>query len=182
MKTALLLTLTLVGGLAAQPRQGPGPGRHRMGGGPPADGAARTADFAALKQTLGLADDQVDKLRQLQKLNREALAPLAKQMGDKQRALHQAMRDGTTGQAGSTQLAEIEALRKQIATAQAANRTQSAALLNAAQKQKLQALQDAAKLMPSVHEAAMLDLVERPAGAGPGGAGRMMMGRGPGRQ
>ena len=182
MKTATLLTLALAAGLSAQSGEGRGPGRHRAGEGPAVAGAARTVDVAALKQTLGLTDDQIDKLRQLQKANREALAPLAKQMADKQRTLHQAMREGTSGQTGSTQLAEIETLRKQLATARAANRTQTVGLLNAAQKQKLQALQDAAKLMPSVREAAMLDLLEPPAGAGgaggPGGPGMMMRGRG----
>lgn len=167
MKTPLLVTIALAAGLAAQPPQGGG--RHRFGGAPPADGAGRTIDYAALKQTLALTDDQVDKLRQAQKASRTALEPLARQMGEKQRALHQAMGAGTSGQTGSTQLAEIESLRKQIETVRAANRTQAAGLLNPAQKQKLQALQDAAKLMPSVHQATMLDLIEQPAG-GPGRA------------
>lgn len=168
MKTPLLVTIALAAGLAAQPPQSGG--RHRFGGAPPADGAGRTIDYAALKQTLALTDDQVDKLRQAQKASRTALEPLARQMGEKQRALHQAMGAGTSGQTGSTQLAEIESLRKQIETVRAANRTQAAGLLNPAQKQKLQALQDAAKLMPSVHQAAMLDLIEQPAGGGPGRA------------
>jgi LTXXQ motif family protein len=178
MKTTWLMTLALAAGLAAQPPEGRGPGRHRFGAGAPPEGEARVMNYTALKETLALSDDQVDKLRQLQKSQRTALAPLAKQMGEKQRALHQAMRDGSTAESGKAALAEIETLRKQMSTARAANRTQAVALLNPAQKQKLQALQDAAKLMRSVHEAAMLDLVEAPAGGPAGGPGPMMMRRG----
>lgn len=164
MKT-WLMTLTLAAGLMAQPPEGRGPGRQHRGG---------AAPVSALKQTLGLTDDQVDKLRQLQKSQRTAMEPLAKQMAEKQRALHQAMREGTAEQAGKTALAEIETVRKQMATARAANRTQAVALLNPAQKQKLQALEEAAKLMASVREAAMLDLVEAPMGGPPAGPGLMM--------
>lgn len=169
-----MLTIALAATLAAQ-----GPGRGGFGFGP---GGAPGID--QVKSYLGLTDAQVQSLQQLQQQQREATRATHEEIGTKSRALHEAIAGGSADAASlGRQLLEIEALRKKIEQSLTTYRAQAAATLTADQKTKLTALDTAAKLQPTIGQAASLGLLAppaRPAGAfGPGGFGHRPM-HGPG--
>lgn len=175
MKTSRYIISMLVAGwvLCAQP----GP---PMGGLPPVD---------EVKTYLTLTDAQIQSLQQL----RQQEAETAKGDMDTIRAKQTALRTAVNGNDAATAgrlLLEIEALRKRGADTHTQYRTQAIAVLTAAQKTKLTALQDALKLQPAIGQALGLNLLtppdppaNAPRGMGPmpfGGQGEAGFGPGPG--
>lgn len=140
---------------------------HR--GGPP--------DFTAIKTYLNLTDAQVTSLNELTKSERQASQAVSSDLRTKHQALNQALRGGTTDAATLTSMSQaVQASEQKMVALRQQYQTQAAGLLTGDQVTKLKALTDAAALMPSVHEATMLNLIAPPAGGG-GGFG---WGRGPG--
>lgn len=133
-----------------------------------------------LKQALGLSDDQVTQLVDLRKQEREALRPVFAQMRDKRKAVQDAMQAGGTDAAAlGNLLIEMQNLRKQVRDSNLQYRDKALGVLNADQKAKLKALEEAEKLAPAIRQGVGLNLLappERPEGmgfgeGGPGGPG-----------
>jgi len=155
-KSILTLGVAVLGltALVAQPPRGP---RGTMHGG----------DFTALKQTLSLTDDQVERIRGIQRAGRSP--ETMKAMMDKRRAIGEATKNGESAEKIAALIKDAESARAQAKAARDAARVQTLSVLTSEQKTKLQALQEAAKLMPSVRQAAAAGLLEAPEGApGPG--------------
>ena len=155
--------------LAVAFAQGPGmgPGPRAAAGQPPAN---------ALKTYLSLTDAQVQSFKQIAQQTRTTVQPLMQQISTKSKALQDLRRQGSSDTTALGNLVvEIDGLHKQVADARASALTQVQALLTADQKTKLTALEAAAQLMPAIHEAAALGLIQAPAGGG-GMGGRMGMG------
>jgi len=166
----VIVCLAISTAWAQQPPRPPAPGPQFVAPGPDGRGP-QGPQFEELKSALGLTDTQIDQLRQLQQDKRQASRPLFEQIGDKQRALGEALQAGSTDAAALGRfLIDIESLRRQTQTVAESFRTQALALLDSAQKAKLAALEEAAKLQPAIHQAAALDLLA--AGQGPGPRGR----------
>ncbi|MBL8296308.1 MAG: Spy/CpxP family protein refolding chaperone [Bryobacterales bacterium] len=168
--------LAVAAGLMAQP----GPGGFGGPGGP--GGGPGTPTFTEIKAYLTLTDSQVTSLQQLRQQEAEAVKTDMDTVRAKQTELRAAVDKGDAATAGKL-LVEISAIHKRIADARTRYYTNAVAVLTAAQKTKLQALEEAAKLMPTIGQARALNLLtqpERPAGAGPMGMGPGGMGMGPG--
>jgi Spy/CpxP family protein refolding chaperone len=139
-----------------------------------------------LKQALDLKDDQVQKLLDLRRQERDSLRPVFQQIGEKRRALHDALESGSSDAASLGNLMlEMKSLHNQIKAANDTYRQQALAILTPEQQAKLKPLEDAAKLAPALHQGVALNLLAPP--AGPRGFGlfgpigpRMGAGRGPG--
>jgi hypothetical protein len=137
----------------------------------------------ALKTYLNLTDSQLQSFKQIAQQTRTTVQPLMQQINTKSKALQDLRRQGSADAAALGNLVvEIDNLRKQVADARTSAHTQVLAVLTADQKTKLTALEEAAKLIPAIHEAAALGLIEAPVGAGmgPGMGPGMGMGRGMG--
>ena len=124
----------------------------------------QAAHMMALAQYLNLTPEQVTQIK-----------GLAKQQGEQSRQLHQQLRgnreslrgmmhsSGAVDQAKAGQLmAETKGLAEKGRSARKELGEKTLAVLTPEQKQKLAALQDAAKLMPSVGAAMRLGLIEAP--------------------
>jgi Spy/CpxP family protein refolding chaperone len=175
MKSKLILTLAFAAGAAfAQ-------------SGPPAP------KLDAVKTYLGLTDAQVTSIEAIRTSNRSAREAIFTQMRTDQKALRTALQGGNSD--ASTlggYLTDIEAQKKKLTDLNASERAQALAILTDAQKVKVAALQAAAELQPTIHQASFLGLLTPPAnggdmmpfgrhGGGPGGPlGLMGMGRHPG--
>jgi Spy/CpxP family protein refolding chaperone len=158
----------------------------------------RTPPTDQVKTYLSLTDAQVQSLQAIQQQERSALSSVRQQLMQKEQSLAQQMRSGSAdATALGNLLVDITNLRKQLTQNQGTYHTQAMAVLTADQQTKLQALQTAASLAPTIRQAEMLNLVTPPAGAaggpgfghrfGPGGPGfgpaggfRGRMHRGPG--
>ena len=161
----LLPTLAAAAALYAQ---GPGPGARNRG-----DFQPRTGE---IKSYLNLTDEQLQALKQLQQERRQAIQPLVREMSQKHQALRDLMQKGGADPAAvGRAVLDLQDLRKRIGDTGDQFSTRAQNVLNADQRAKLKTLDDAAKLRPAIMEAAMLQLLERPAG-GPGPA----FGPGPG--
>jgi Spy/CpxP family protein refolding chaperone len=167
-----LIPLVAAVSLAAQPAP--------RGGGWPAAG------LAEVKAYLSLTDAQVTSLEQLRQQQREAVRSDLEQIRVKQGELKAAVERSDAATAGRL-LIEIEGIHKRVQQAHERYRAQAIAVLNDAQKTKLKALEEAAKLMPLVGQAGALNLLPPPELAGDGvgrgwigpmGAGRMRPGMG----
>ena len=132
---------------------------------------------AELKAYLGLTDSQVTSLVQLRQTEMQQLQPLHQQVAAKHQAVAEALqKGGATAQQLGQLLLDADALVKQIQQKEAAFRDQAVALLNADQKKKLTALDEARKLQPAIGQAVGLNLLAPPEGVrgpGPGGPGPM---------
>ncbi len=138
-----------------------------------------------LQNYLSLTDSQVQSLQTIQSQLRSSTASLRQQIAQKRQTLETDLAGGSSSAATLGQLLlDIQALEKQITTAQTNVQTQTAAVLNAAQKVKLQTLIDASNLQPQIRQAEMAGLIAPPQGAGMPGmrpmGGRGMMGAGMG--
>jgi Spy/CpxP family protein refolding chaperone len=135
---------------------------HR--GGPP--------DLTAIKAYLNLTDAQVTSLHELTKAEHQASQPVASDLRTKHQALSVALRGGTTDAGTLTTMTQaVQAGEQKMQAIRQQYQSQAAGMLTGDQQAKLKALSDAAALMPSVHEAAMLNLIAPPAGGGGGGGG-----------
>jgi Spy/CpxP family protein refolding chaperone len=143
--------------------QGPGgPRMHRM---------SEQAKTTEVQSYLNLTDAQISSLQQLRQSERAALKPIFQQMGP----LHESLRtQSQSGGADPTAVGKlvlsIQNLEQQAAPIRSSFQQQALAVLTADQKTKLTALQNAAALMPTIHEATALNLLTPPKGSGgPGG-------------
>ncbi|HUE00583.1 MAG TPA: periplasmic heavy metal sensor [Bryobacteraceae bacterium] len=143
-------------------------------GGPRMHGAMKTT---AVQTYLNLTDAQISTLQQLHQSEMAALKPIFEQMAPLRQNLHtQTQSSGADAAAVGKAVLSIQALEQQAAPIRASFQQQALAVLTAAQKTQLAALQSAAALMPAIHEAMGLNLLAPPAGAeGPGGFSREMM-------
>jgi Spy/CpxP family protein refolding chaperone len=145
-------------------------------------GGFRGHSMAAQKTTevqsyLNLTDAQISSLQTLRQSEMAALKPIFQQMGP----LHESLRTQSQSSSadatavGKTVLS-IQSLEQQAAPIRASYQQQALAVLTADQKTKLAALQSAAALMPTIHEATSLNLLTPPEGrGGPGGLAMEMM-------
>lgn len=174
----IVIVCLLIGTAVAQRPQRPsaatGPMMGSASGPGVAHGEGDGPTFDALKSVLGLSDAQVTQLRDLQRQRFESTRAVFEEIRTKQQALHQALESGSTDAAALGRLLlEIQALQQQVRTIGETYRTQALAILDAAQKTKLAALEEAIKLQPAIHQAAALNLLVGPPGPppGPGGPG-----------
>lgn len=152
----LVLTIALAGAAFAQ-------GPRRMEAGPP----------KALAEYLGLTDDQVTRLTNM---NRDAFRqarPEPQQMREKARALRQAMESPNPDPAAvGRAMLEMRQSRKAVRDAMGLARQNALSVLTEEQRTKLVALENARKLQPAIGEAMRLHLLAPPAeGDGPGFGG-----------
>ena len=124
-----------------------------------------------LKAYLTLTDSQVTQLQSLVQAERQANQPRVQEINTKEQQLRTALNNNSNDAAALGRLLiDIQALRRQITTTSENFRSQAAALLNDTQRTKLRALDEAAKLAPSIQQAIAVNLLAPPpAGArGPG--------------
>jgi len=151
-----------------------------------------------VKAYLGLSDAQIQKLRALEPQKRQQLQAIFKEIGEKEKALHEQMESGSANAtAAGTLLLEIENLHKKAHQLDVSLHDQAVKALDAGQAEKLKKLEEVSKFMqmldesrrlgPMVGEAAGLQLVSAPpmmpAGPVPGQMGPrqgMMPQMGPG--
>jgi Spy/CpxP family protein refolding chaperone len=146
-------------------------------GGGPRMGAVQTDQ---LKSFLNLSDQQLQDLKNVQTSFRDAAHPLMQQIREKAQTLRQTLQQDSN--ADVTQLkADLASLQNQVKGLRAQYRSQAQGLLTEEQKTTLATLQKALDLIPTVHQAIGLNLLEGPEGF-PGGFGgpESMRGRGPG--
>ena len=155
---------------------------------PPAPG------IAAVQNYLGLSDQQVQRLVQLRREEEQVLQPLRQQQREKAQALREARQSANPNPTTIGQLIlDLQNLRKDLVVINEAYHSKALALLDSAQKAKLDELeaaaQRAARARPVLRGATLLNLLaapEPPAGAGrvvPNAAPRQRgLGRGPGPQ
>jgi Spy/CpxP family protein refolding chaperone len=143
------------------PSRGPG-GFERMG--PPQWGLP---SGEALQAVLGLVDQQVQTLRQLQRekvrKSEEAQSQLRQEQVVLMDLLEQEDPDGTELVAA---VKSIHALRKQVGEIQKDFQAKMAAVLNDEQRGKLQSVQEERQIPRAMQEAAMFNLI-RPMGPAP---------------
>lgn len=153
MRLRWMLPFVLAGAALAQGPTGPmGPGN-------------RPEPLAEIKEYLNLGDGQVEQIRQIQQQAMESIRGIATQLRETERILREKLSSGTTDPAEIGRLTlEAERLRKQIGEARASTRKSVRGVLTASQQEKLQELEDAAKLMPKIHQAAVLGLLDLPMG------------------
>jgi Spy/CpxP family protein refolding chaperone len=149
--------------------QGPGGPRHMM----------MQAKTGQAQSYLNLTDAQVQSLQQLRQSEMTALKPVMDQIGPLRQSLQTQLQSGSADAAALGKLMlSIQTLEQQATTTRNSFHDQALALLTADQKTKLAALQSAADLMPTIHEAMGLNLLSPPQGLegapGFGGPGLFM--------
>ncbi len=162
MKRLKPTLIVMVVAAATMLAQGPG-GRRGPGGQGMGPGGDRQPDFNEIKSYLGLSEAQLASLRQLNQQQRQSMQQVAQQIEQRQTSLRQQMQATSADPAavGRTVL-EMEALRKQLNTAQTNLRNASANVLSADQRAKVKVLEDATKLRGEIAQAAMLHLLAPP--------------------
>lgn len=178
LKMKYLLSFLAIAALAVAQPMGPGPGGFGPGGGMFAgDGPGAGAHLTALKDYLALTDDQVTQLKELRKTNFETnVKPIVEQLRTKGKELHDLLQTSNPDPAKVGQLTvEIKALRDQIKAQRADLDKKAAAILTPAQVAKLADLEKAATLLPAMHQAMAVGLIDPPEGMG-GGMGMGMRG------
>ncbi len=157
MKLRLIVITLSASALFAQ-----GPGGPRMHG-----MAAKTTE---VQSYLNLTDAQIASLKQLRQSEMAELKPIFQQIGPLRQSLRtQEQSSGADATAVGKLVLSIQTLEQQAAPIRASFQQQALAVLTAAQKTQLTALQNAAALMPAIHEAAALNLLTPAKGEGPGG-------------
>jgi len=127
-----------------------------------------------LKTYLTLSDSQVSQLQSLVQAERQANQPRLQEINTKEQQLRTLLNNNSNdATALGRLLIDIQSLRRQIASTDENFRNQALALLNDTQKTRLRALDEAAKLAPTIGQAIGLKLLAPPAtppNAGPGPA------------
>jgi Spy/CpxP family protein refolding chaperone len=169
MKFRLIGIALAASALFAQPPGGPR--MHRM---------AAQAKTTEVQTYLNLTDAQISTLQQLRQSEMAALKPIFQQIGPLRQSLRtQEQNSSADATAIGKLVLNIQNLAKQAAPIRASFQQQGLAVLTADQKTKLAALESAAALLPTIHEAAALNLLTLPKRSeGPGGFGPEMMPRG----
>ncbi|MBL8222055.1 MAG: periplasmic heavy metal sensor [Bryobacterales bacterium] len=120
----------------------------------------------AIGEYLALSDSQASQLKQMMRSRAEGNRARFQEMNAKRRQVDEMLRQGTSDAASLGRLMlEVESYRKQVRTADEGFFTEAASVLNETQRAKLKALEDAARLLPAVHEARALGLLKGPEGA-----------------
>lgn len=137
----------------------------------------RTPD--ALQEALGLSEDQVAALRQIQTDWRENARTTFGEIREKQQQLREELRSDSPDSVLVGQLmVDSQALQRQIGESREALNEQAVAVLDETQRAQLAELQGAAELFPAVAQARGLSLIE---GGERGNGFRGGFGRGGGR-
>ncbi len=161
----LVLTFALAAAAFAQ-------GPRRMAGEP----------SKALTEYLGLSEDQVNRLNNL---NRDAMRqgrPDREQMRERARALREQMNSANPDPAAvGRAMLEMRQSRKTAGDAMTQARQNALSVLTEEQRTKLAALETARKLQPAIGEAMRYRLLAPPSGGDGVGAGFAPFRRGPGR-
>lgn len=149
MKTLMLFAVAAV--MSAQnPPPPPGPG----------------LSFDAVREYLSLSHSQSAQLKQLMRSRVESNRARIQEINQKRRQLDEMVRQGSVDAAALGRLMlEVEGYRKQLRGADDGFLKDAAALLDASQRSKLADLEDAARLIPAVHDARALGLLRGPDGA-----------------
>jgi Spy/CpxP family protein refolding chaperone len=122
-----------------------------------------------IRSFLNLSDQQVQDLTGVETSFREAGRPLMQQMRDKTQTMRQTLQQDPKADISQLQ-SDLANLRTQIKDLHAQYQAQAQKVLTEEQKTSLATLQKALELMPTIHQAMGLNLLERPEGF-PGGAG-----------
>ncbi len=163
-----LIPITMIA-LAALLAQGPG-------GHGPRHMAAKTDQ---VQSYLNLTDTQIQALKQLHESEMAAIKPIMQQMAPLHQSLRTQMQGTSTDAATAGKLVvSMQSLRQQVSATHASFKAQSLAVLTADQKTKLAALESAAALMPTIHQAMSLNLLARPEPPEGGGPGAPQLGFG----
>ena len=118
---------------------------------------------AVVAQFLGFSDAQATRFQQLLQAVQAAVPPLAQEAGSQQQALDQLLGAAQPDPAAvGRALLAIHAIQSQIQQAVQTYRASFTALLTADQQQKLQAVTQAAQLIPAVQVFAASMLVDAP--------------------
>jgi len=174
MKKLVVVAMCLCAALAVA-QQMPRRGAMMAAGGPGAFAAA-PAGPVALKEALGLTDDQVSRLQALRKEQADANTASFQSIRDKQKLLDDTLKAGGGSAAALGQLLlDIDAARRGVQDVDKKYHTLALAVLTADQNTKLAQLEAALKLQPAAQQAIGLNLIQGTAVPGPG-RGRM---RGP---
>jgi len=170
MKSVTVSFAVLLAAAVVFAQQGPFGGGPRMG----------VVQTDQVKAFLNLSDQQLKDLASLQSSFRDAARPLMQQIREKGQTLRQTLQQDPN--ADVTQLkADMTSLQSQVKDLRAQHRSQSLEILTDEQKTSLASLQKVLDLMPTVHQAIGLNLLEGPEGF-PGGFGgpEFFRGHGPG--
>ena len=147
---------------------------------PGSEADSATAPVDQLKAYLNLTDQQLQSLKSVQSAYRDAAGPTLQQIRETSQALREAMQQNDSANVAKYQAA-LEALQKDLQSLRSQYKEQAQSVLTNEQKGKLTVLQKALELMPVAQQAGSLNLVDMPAGGGPGfGGPGMRGGRGPG--
>jgi len=155
-------------GRAPQQQQQPRPPQGQQQPRPP-----QGPDFGALKSYLNLTDAQIRQMEQARdkaaKEAEEKTKTLRPQIEEKRRALADLMdKDNADATAVGRAMLEIRGLERQLRQAHEGVRNSEISVMNAEQKAKFKAIQDAAMLPEATREAQRLGLVPGPPPQGPG--------------
>jgi Spy/CpxP family protein refolding chaperone len=134
------------------------------------------AGFDALKDYLGLTQEQLEQLNTVRSSTWDELQPLRREAAEKARALREAMKKDPIDSNLVTSLrADIKALRDKMEAGRDEVGTAARKVLTQEQLAKLDRLQEALKLQAAARQAIALRLIEPPEGVGPMGGGPGMM-------
>lgn len=148
----------------------------------PRPGAAAPG-ISAVKDFLGLSDQQVQQLVEMRREEQQVLQPLRQQVREKAQALREAQQAATPNPTTVGQLIlDLQSLRKQVAAVNESYHTKALSLLDATQKEKLanleQAIQRANRARPAINGATALNLLAAPPPQAQAGAARNRLGMG----
>lgn len=119
--------------------------------------------YDELRASLGLTDEQLTKLKEMQQEKMTATQAFYGKMADKQKELSAALDASPSDPAKVGQLMlELQQLRKQPPPSGADVHERALALLTADQKEKLAKLEEAQKLRPASDQAVQLALLSPP--------------------
>lgn len=170
MRIATVLFAVLLVAGAAFAQQGPAAGAPHRGMG----------QTDLIKSYLNLSDQQVQDLTGIEASFREAARPLMQQMREKGRTMRQTLQQDPKADISQLQ-SDMASLRTQIKDLHTQYQAQAQRVLTEDQKTSLATLQKALELMPSVHQAMGLNLLDRPEGfPGEFGGGPLFMRHGRG--
>ncbi len=159
MRIATVLFAVLLVTAAVFAQQGPAAGTPHRG----------MVQTDLIKSFLNLSDQQVQDLTGIESSFREAARPLMQQMREKGQTLRQTLQQDPKADISQLQ-SDLANLRTQIKNLHTQYQSQAQNVLTPEQKTNLATLQKALELMPTIHQAMGLNLLERPEGF-PGGFG-----------
>ncbi len=117
-------------------------------------------NFEALKEAVGLTDEQIKKMREIQQAHTAASQSVYVQISAKQNEVNNLLAAGSPDATAIGKLEiEINALRAQVSK-QVSSREELLNVLNPAQKKQLEKLQEAMQLQRAVSEANQVGLLQ----------------------